>query len=207
MKDPVEAARTDARTDATDGAWLAADRAHVFEGGGVVNRRVASLCGSFAFFWIAPATVAGLIPWLLTGWSRQTPPAEDLATRWLGYALVALGAISVVECFARFAIQGLGTPSPVAPTDCLVVSGLYRYVRNPMYVGVLAAIVGQTLLFRSLVLLGYAALVGLWFFAFVVLYEEPHLRRRYGSAYAEYRANVPRWVPRITPWKVPGANE
>ena len=121
--------------------------------------------------------------------------------RWLGSALIAAGAITVVECFGRFALKGLGTPAPVAPTERLVVSGLYRYVRNPMYIGVVAAIVGQALLFGSALLLQYAALVWLFFFAFVVLYEEPALRRRFGSSYQDYRANVRRWWPRIRPWQ------
>src|SRR5262249_45432439 len=101
-------------------------------------------------------------------------------------------------------VQGLGTPAPVAPTRNLVVTGLYRYVRNPMYVGVLAAIVGQAFLFGSVPLMGYALLVWLCFFAFVVLYEEPTLQSTYGASYERYRANVPRWWPRVTPWQGPG---
>ena len=166
-----------------------------------MDRRVASLFGSFVFFWIAPATVAGWIPWMLTRWRMQPPLLGASAGRWLGGALVVAGAMSVVECFGRFALKGLGTPAPVAPTERLVLSGLYRYVRNPMYVGVVAAIVGQALLFGNFVLLEYAALVWLFFFAFVVLYEEPTLQRRFGASYEAYRANVRRWWPRITPWQ------
>jgi protein-S-isoprenylcysteine O-methyltransferase Ste14 len=114
---------------------------------------------------------------------------------------VGAGAAAVLDCFARFALEGRGTPAPVAPTENLVVSGLYRHVRNPMYVGVVAAIVGQALWFGSPVLLEYAVLVWLAFFAFVVLYEEPTLRRRFGPAYDNYRANVRRWWPRMTPWR------
>jgi protein-S-isoprenylcysteine O-methyltransferase Ste14 len=167
---------------------------------------VASLLGSLVFFSIAPATIAGWIPWMITSWRRQPPLLGGAASRWLGYALAAVGSISVVECFVRFALKGLGTPAPGAPAEHLVVSGLYRYVRNPMYAGVLAAIVGQALLFGSLLLLGYAALVWMFFFAFVVLYEEPHLQQRFGSAYMDYRASVRRWLPRITPWQGPGAD-
>ncbi len=141
---------------------------------------------------------------MITGWRLQPPLLGGVASRWLGGALAAVGAIIVAESFARFALKGLGTPAPIAPTKHLVVSGLYRYVRNPMYVGVLAAIVGQALLFPSLVLLGYAALVWLAFFAFVALYEEPKLQRTFGSEYTDYRANVPPWLPRITPWRGPG---
>lgn len=171
-----------------------------------MDRRVASLLGSFVFFWIAPATVAGWIPWMLTRWQMQPPLLGASAGRWLGSALVGAGAISVAECFGRFALKGLGTPAPVVPTERLVVSGLYRYVRNPMYLGVVGAIAGQALLFGSPVLLEYAVVVWLFFFAFVVLYEEPSLQRRFGTSYENYRANVRRWWPRITPWQGPAAN-
>lgn len=165
-----------------------------------MDSRLGALFGSFVFFWIAPATVAGWIPWALTRWQMQAPLSGLAAGRWLGYALVGVGAVGVVECFVRFAIKGIGTPAPVLPTECLVVSGLYQYVRNPMYVCVVTAIAGQALVLGSIVLLEYAALVWLFFFAFVLLYEEPTLRQRFGSSYEDYRANVRRWWPRITPW-------
>ncbi|MFI5184364.1 MAG: methyltransferase family protein, partial [Vicinamibacteria bacterium] len=91
--------------------------------------------------------------------------------------------------------------APVAPTKLLVVSGLYRYVRNPMYVGVLSVVVGQALALGSILLLEYGAFLWLCFSAFVVLYEEPSLQRRFGAGYEAYRAHVPRWWPRITPWR------
>lgn len=172
-----------------------------------LDKRLTSLLGSLVFFWIAPATVAGWIPWMLTRWRQQAPVLGGSEARWIGCALVAAGAVIVAECFARFALKGLGTPAPIAPTERLVVSGLYRHVRNPMYVGVVSAIVGQALLFGSAALLEYAAIVWLFFFAFVLLYEEPRLQRRFGSAYASYRANVPRWWPRITPWRDAGDKE
>lgn len=140
---------------------------------------------------------------MLTRWRTGHPLLGVSAGRWLGAALLVIGTIVVVECFARFALEGLGTPAPVAPTRHLVVSGLYRYVRNPMYVGVLAAIVGQALLFGSPALLRYAVLVWMFFFAFVVFYEEPSLERRFGPSYRSYRANVRRWWPRLTPWPAP----
>jgi protein-S-isoprenylcysteine O-methyltransferase Ste14 len=160
--------------------------------------------GSFVFFWIAPATVAGWLPWWLSGWRWQPPLLGIEVGRWIGAALAAVGALSVLECFRRFAIEGRGTPAPVAPTESLVVSGLYRHVRNPMYVAVTAAIVGQALLFGSTALLRYAALVWLAFHAFVVLYEEPTLRHQFGASYDEYRAHVRRWWPRLRPWRSAG---
>lgn len=166
-----------------------------------MHRRLKALLGSLLFFCLAPATVAGYVPWTLTRWRVEPPLLGLTGGRWVGWLLIAAGAIAVVECFGRFALQGLGTPAPVAPTTTLVVSGLYRYVRNPMYVGVVSAIVGQALVLGSTALLGYAALVWLLFHAFVVLYEEPTLGRQFGASYAEYRAHVRRWWPRGTPWR------
>lgn len=109
-----------------------------------------------------------------------------------------------VESFVRFALKGFGTPAPIAPPERLVVSGLYRFVRNPMYVGVLAAILGQALLLGSVTLLEYAGVVWLGFTAMVVVYEEPTLRRTFGASYERYCANVRRWWPRLTPWELDG---
>ncbi len=166
-----------------------------------MSRRLGPLLGSFVFFWVAPAVVAGWVPWLLTGWRAQPPLRGAPAGWWLGWGLLGAGAGVVVECFLRFALWGRGTPAPLAPPRLLVVSGLYRYVRNPMYVGVLAAVVGQALLLGSAALLEYAALLWVGFSAFVVLYEEPTLERTFGAPYRNYRAHVRRWWPRITPWK------
>ena len=165
-----------------------------------MTRRVASVLGSFLFFWIGPGTVAGLAPWLLTRWEPGPTLLGLDALRWVGVALGLAGLVVVVESFARFALRGLGTPAPVAPTQHLVVSGLYRFVRNPMYVGVLGAIIGQALLLGRRVLLGYAALAFVAFSTFVALYEEPTLKRQFGREYDEYRAHVGRWWPRLTPW-------
>ena len=114
--------------------------------------------------------------------------------------LLVLGVAGLVQAFARFVVEGLGTPSPLAPTERLVVGGWYRYVRNPMYVAVVTAIVGQALWFGQPVLLGYAALVWAVVAAFVRWYEEPNLTRRFGDDYRVYRAAVPGWIPRLRPW-------
>lgn len=111
--------------------------------------------------------------------------------------LVLLGAAIVLDSFVRFAIEGLGTPAPVLPTKHLVVTGLYRHVRNPMYVGVASAIFGQALLFGSKQLLIYGALVWLAFHLFVCFYEEPKLRKRFGEEYETFCHEVPRWIPRL----------
>ncbi len=154
------------------------------------------------FFFLAPGTMAGLVPWWITGWDRPDVPVGPVDV--LGAAVVVLGLLVVIACFARFVTEGTGTPAPVAPTESLVVGGLYRYVRNPMYVGVASMIGGQALLFRS-------PGVGLWMlvfmaavFTFVRGYEEPTLAQQFGASYDRYREAVPGWWPRLTPWRVGG---
>jgi len=121
--------------------------------------------------------------------------------RLAGGILITLGVGGLLDSFFRFAVQGLGTPAPVFPTRHLVISGLYRYVRNPMYVAVVSAILGQALLWGNVTLLGYGALVWFLFHLFVRLYEEPTLRASLGAEYQLYCSKVPRWIPRITAWR------
>jgi protein-S-isoprenylcysteine O-methyltransferase Ste14 len=154
--------------------------------------------GSTLFFLLAPGVVAGVIPWWLTRWEVLPAP---LALRLLGAALLAAGVPVLVSAFVRFARDGLGTPAPVAPTERLVVRGAYRYVRNPMYLGVLSAIVGQALLLGQTQLLRYAGLIALAFVLFVRFYEEPTLRRQFGAEYEAYCRAVPGWWPRLRPWR------
>jgi protein-S-isoprenylcysteine O-methyltransferase Ste14 len=116
-------------------------------------------------------------------------------------ALIVTGIVVLLQAFVRFVSEGRGTPAPVAPTERLVVGGLYRYVRNPMYVAVLAVIVGQALLLGQLVLLWYALLIWVAFAGFVRVYEEPTLTRQFGASYEEYRRSVPAWIPRLRPWE------
>jgi protein-S-isoprenylcysteine O-methyltransferase Ste14 len=162
-----------------------------------VTRRTAAL-GSAAFFALAPGTVVGLIPWWLTRWHVRHGQAWTL--RVAGACLLLAGTAALVSAFARFVIDGIGTPAPLAPTERLVVRGLYRYVRNPMYIAVVASIAGQALLLRQPGLLVYAAIVAVTTHAFVVGYEEPKLRRQFGPQYAAYRHSVHRWLPRVRPW-------
>jgi protein-S-isoprenylcysteine O-methyltransferase Ste14 len=164
-------------------------------------RRSVAATGSAVFFAIAPATVAGVVPWWLTGWRLRAPWPHWAPVRILGALLTVAGAVVVVQAFARFVVEGLGTPAPVAPTARLVVGGLYRYVRNPMYLAVTSAIVGQALLLWQPVLLGYAVLVALAFVLFVLGYEQPTLRRQFGAEYEAYCRAVPAWIPRLRPWR------
>jgi protein-S-isoprenylcysteine O-methyltransferase Ste14 len=161
-------------------------------------RRPEATLGAAAFFVVAPGVVAGAVPWLLTGWRSGGSVAAPL--RWLGVALVVAGAAVLVVAFARFVTEGSGTPSPVAPTESLVVGGLYRHVRNPMYLAVVAVIVGQALTLGRPVLLAYAGAVWVVVAAFVRWYEEPTLARTFGPAYEEYRRAVPGWRPRLRAW-------
>jgi protein-S-isoprenylcysteine O-methyltransferase Ste14 len=162
--------------------------------------RLTPVQGSILFFFLAPGTVAGLIPWLISDWTFDTPFLDSDATRFVGAALIFAALDIIVDSFGRFAVIGEGTPAPTNPTRSLVISGYYRHIRNPMYVAVTSAILGQAILFGSDKILLYGALVWVVFHAFVVLYEEPTLAKTFPEAYRAYRANVPRWIPRVTPW-------
>jgi protein-S-isoprenylcysteine O-methyltransferase Ste14 len=154
--------------------------------------------GSALFFVVAPGVVVGVLPWWITRWELRPTP---MPVRVLGGLLIAVALPVLVGAFLRFARDGLGTPAPVAPTERLVVTGAYRHVRNPMYLAVVSAIVGQALLLGQPVLLTYAALIAFLVVSFVRLYEEPVLRRQFGEQYEAYRRAVPGWVPRLHPWK------
>jgi protein-S-isoprenylcysteine O-methyltransferase Ste14 len=160
------------------------------------RRRARAALGSFVVLFVAPGVVAGVVPWLLTGWEVREPLPGWVVLRGVGALLLVAGAAVLLSAFVRFVVEGLGTPAPVAPTEHLVVGGLYRYVRNPMYLAVAATIVGQALLLGQLVLLLYAAVFLAVVAAFVRWYEEPTLSRQFGSEYDEYRRRVPGWLPR-----------
>ncbi|HKF78692.1 MAG TPA: isoprenylcysteine carboxylmethyltransferase family protein [Candidatus Dormibacteraeota bacterium] len=156
--------------------------------------------GSALFFVLAPGTVVGLVPWLLTGWRVRDPLPYWLPLRVAGAVLLGAGVGAAVHAFVRFVVEGLGTPAPVAAPGRLVIGGLYRHVRNPMYVALLAAILGEALLLGQPSLVVYAAVVAVISNLFVRLYEEPELSRRFGEQYDAYRRAVPGWWPRLRPW-------
>jgi protein-S-isoprenylcysteine O-methyltransferase Ste14 len=130
----------------------------------------------------------------------QAPLLGLAFSRMLGVVLIIFGLIILLDSFARFAFQGIGTPAPVFPTRHLVTKGFYRYVRNPIYVAVVAIIAGQALLFANIALIAYAIVIWLGFHIFVLIYEEPTLHRTFGTEYDVMCANVPRWLPRVSPW-------
>ena len=161
-------------------------------------RRGRAALGSALFLIVVPGTVAGLIPWSITGWRLESAPP---VLRGVGGLLIAAGIAFLLHSFARFVLEGIGTPAPVAPTRRLVIGGAYRHVRNPMYLAVEAIIVGQSLLFGQPALLAYAAAVAVAVFTFVRLYEEPALSDRFGASYTAYRRAVPGWLPRLRAWR------
>lgn len=162
-------------------------------------RRTFAILGSAVFLLLAPGTVAGLVPWWISGWHFHAPFFGFAAFRIAGALLIAVGLAVLLESFARFAFQGVGTPAPLFPTKHLVVRGFYRFVRNPMYVAVVSLILGQALLLGSWHTLEYAAIALAVTHFFVLTYEEPTLRRTFGPEYETYCARVPRWIPRLTP--------
>ena len=146
---------------------------------------------------LLPGMIAVYVPWRYFG-VRIDNLAHPLTL--VGLFIFALGAILLLLCIVEFARRGKGTLSPLDPPTTLVVTGLYRWVRNPMYVGVALMLVGEIVISRSSEL----ALLGLGFFVaaniFIRAYEEPYLAHRFGASYAEYRKHVGRWIPRLTPW-------
>jgi protein-S-isoprenylcysteine O-methyltransferase Ste14 len=146
-----------------------------------------------------PGIILVYLPFWITGF--HIPAGAPLWHMLLGAALILLGLIPLFESIVRFVRVGRGTLMPAVPTEDLVVSGLYRYVRNPMYVGDLVSLAGEAILFWSRGLAIYTLLVGLGFHLFVVLYEERTLARRHPSDYPRYVRQVPRWLPRLTPWQ------
>ncbi len=163
-------------------------------------RRFSAIAGSAAFFVAAPCVVAGLVPWLLTGgWAAPASVLPSITP--LCWLAIAGALVVLLEAFARFALDGLGTPAPIAPTRKLVIRGTYRHVRNPMYLAVLVLIFAQALLFSSWAVAIYGLVAGATMASFVRLHEEPTLSGRYGAEYETYRRAVPGWLPRLTPWK------
>jgi protein-S-isoprenylcysteine O-methyltransferase Ste14 len=159
-----------------------------------MTRALGPILKTILFTILVPGSVLVLIPsWILGGFPKPTPGPIT----WLGILVGSLGAAIYFRCAWEFAVRGLGTPAPIAPTKFLVTTALHRYVRNPMYIGVLGVLLGEALLFRALVLLKYAAFCFAAVYFFVIFYEEPTLQRQFGESYEEYRRSVPRWIPRF----------
>lgn len=148
---------------------------------------------------IVPGAAVILIPWLILRQFGGGAPARLGPLEILALAGAVLGAGMVIWVSFAFVRQGHGTPIPVDPPAEFVANGLFRYVRNPMYVGALLILASEVALFRSWPLLLYAFLLWLALHTFLVIFEEPQLKRRFGAAYLEYLATTPRWIPRLRP--------
>ena len=150
------------------------------------------LLKNLLFTVVAPGTVAGWVPWLI---AHERPPASGLAWA-IGVGLFGLGGAIYAWCVWDFASFGRGTPAPIDAPSKLVVRGLYRLSRNPMYLGVLTLVSAWAVFFRSPVLVVYALVVAACFHTFIRVYEEPHLEREFGEEYRAYKARVGRWLPK-----------
>lgn len=155
---------------------------------------------SLLFLILIPGTVAGYIPLRILRASGQLPIPKVSAASVLAGCLILLGAAVLLRCVWDFLVAGRGTLAPIDPPRHLVVRGLYRYTRNPMYNGVLAVLVGEAWLFRSTDLLLYAVVIFTMFHLFVIIYEEPALQSRFDESYRAYRAAVPRWGFTVRPY-------
>jgi protein-S-isoprenylcysteine O-methyltransferase Ste14 len=164
-------------------------------------RRLPATLGSLLFLGVAPGTVAGLIPWWVSGWSFGPPLFGSASTRIVGLLGIALGVFVLLDSFLRFVLDGLGTPAPIAPPETLVVTGWYRFVRNPMYVAILALVFGQAVFFASPGVFAYGCVVWICVHAFVVMHEEPTLRQKFGATYDTYCVHVGRWWPHLRSYR------
>ncbi|MBO0833251.1 MAG: isoprenylcysteine carboxylmethyltransferase family protein [Actinobacteria bacterium] len=162
-------------------------------------RRSAAAVVSMMWGAVLGGTLGLLLPYLLGDWHFHRPLPYWAVAQVAGTLLICAGVVPLAQSFIDF-IRAGGTPVPVAPPPRLVVSGFYRYVRNPIYVGFMAVLLGQALLFGSLGLLEYTAVAWCVGAAGVRFYEEPTLARKFGSEYQAYRDAVRAWIPRLHPW-------
>ncbi len=149
---------------------------------------------SLLFLIAAGGLGAGYIPLALL---PRVPQVETGPFAYLAFALWFIGGVTILWCFSDFAFKGHGTPNPLDPPKELVAAGPYRYVRNPIYLGVLTIIVGYFFWFKTIWMLAYAVVVFLVCHLFISLYEEPTLKKKFGAAYENYYNSVPRWIPKI----------
>ncbi len=149
---------------------------------------------SLLFLIFAAGLGAGYIPFALL---PRDPQVQTGFFAYLAFPLWLLGGGTVLWCFWDFTFKGHGTPNPIDPPKELVATGLYRYVRNPIYVGVLSIIIGHFLWFQSIWMLAYAVVAFLGMHLFVIVYEEPKLKEKFGVVYENYCKSVPRWIPKL----------
>jgi protein-S-isoprenylcysteine O-methyltransferase Ste14 len=149
---------------------------------------------SFLFLIIAPGLVVGYIPLVLL---RRGASIETDIFAYLAIPLWLIGGTVLLWCFWDFLVNGKGTPAPTDPPKELVITGFYRYMRNPMYNGILIIIIGHFLWFKTIWMIVHAMVVFLAFYLFVLFYEEPTLKKKFGASYENYLKTVPRWIPKF----------
>lgn len=142
-----------------------------------------------------PGTLTIVVPYLLLSSKFELLPMKPSSFRFIGLIPIGLGALLYLWCAWDFTFTGKGTPAPFDPPKEMVAKGLYRYVRNPMYVAALLVLIGEVVLFQSVLILIYAAIVFSVFHLWVLFYEEPTLRRKFGESYETYCRKVRRWIP------------
>lgn len=149
---------------------------------------------SIIFTILAPGTVTLLLPYCILRIEHNLPPNHTVISAIIGWALFGLGFVVYLMCARDFASTGKGTPAPLEPPKKLVVGSLYRVSRNPMYVGIVSILIGESVFFQSAMLGGYTAVVFICFYLFVRFYEEPTLTKLFGAEYVRYCHKVPRWL-------------
>jgi protein-S-isoprenylcysteine O-methyltransferase Ste14 len=149
------------------------------------------------FLLVAPTSVTILAPWLLLRYFGKHLAFDIGAARFIGIPLIVLGAAIYLWCDWHFAVTGKATPAPIDAPKVLVVKGLFTKVRNPFYIGIVTVLLGESVFFQSGVLFIFAAIVWLALHAFVIFYEEPHLKKVFGASYTEYCKKTPRWIPNL----------
>ena len=154
---------------------------------------------TLVFTLLVPGSVTVLVPYLMLSSGYELYAWQIGPLRFLGIIPLILGAGFYLRCAWDFTFTGGGTPAPFDPPRRFVANGLYRIVRNPMYVGVTLILTGEAIVFESATLLAYAAILGLGFHLFVIYYEEPILKKKFGETYEEYFRVVPRWIPKGLP--------
>jgi protein-S-isoprenylcysteine O-methyltransferase Ste14 len=159
----------------------------------MTRAQIGALLKTAVFTVVVPGLVAVYAPYRIL---KGFPPLQNGLLTWLGGVIIVFGALVYLRCAWDFAVAGRGTPAIFDPPRNLVVRGMHRYVRNPMYVGVLSLIAGEAMLFHAKSLAIYAGLVWIFFHLFVLLYEEPTLERKFGDSYLKYKGSVGRWLPR-----------
>ncbi|MCI0563993.1 MAG: isoprenylcysteine carboxylmethyltransferase family protein [Nitrososphaera sp.] len=150
---------------------------------------------------VVPGSVTVLVPYLLLSSGHGLYRWQIGPLRFLGIFPIILGVFFYLRCAWDFTFTGGGTPAPIDPPKRFVAKGLFRIVRNPMYVGITLILTGESILFESPKLLAYAAILWVGFHLFVIFYEEPTLRKKFGTIYEEYCRSVPRWIPKIKNYK------